>query len=325
VSKSDVKKTFELKKAIIAKELNSRIEEYENLIVKLGLRADVYDVHELVNYLEKSTKAGNEGINFIEFARGEVDKMKSDGRSNPAKNYELAIKNLEKFMAQQKIDTLYVSDISVKFLQDYERFVSGFGVRAPSLYIAAIRHLFYRARDEYNDEDEGVILIPNNPFKKYKVPKQNIAEKRGLTSDIIRQITDCNPKTERAKFAKDMFLLSFYLVGINAIDLYYCKPPVNGYLIYQRAKTKDRRSDRAEIHIKLEPEAMELYEKYKDETGERAFCFYKHFSDNHVFNRSINTGLKTIGNEIGVPKLTFRIRRLGRCICNYNHIDNNNL
>ena len=116
-------------------------------------------------------------------------------------------------MKQQKIETVYATDITTKFLQEYERFVSQFGVRAPSLYIAAIRHLFYCARDEYNDEDRGAMLIPNNPFKKYKVPKQNIATKRGLTSDVIRKVLEC--QTERAEFAKDMFALSFYLVGTN--------------------------------------------------------------------------------------------------------------
>ena len=182
-------------------------------------------------------------------------------------------------------------------------------MRAPSLYIAAVRHLFYLARDEYNDEDSGIILIPNNPFTKYKVPKQNIAAKRGLTSEVIRQIMECEPKTERAKFAMDMFLLSFYLVGTNAIDLYHCKPPINGYLIYQRAKTKDRRADRAEIHIRLEPEALQLYEKYRDETGEFAFGFYKHYSMYETFKNAIRKGIKVIGKMIGVPELTFYAAR----------------
>ena len=96
-----------------------------------------------------------------------------------------------------------------------------------------------------------------------------------------------------------------------------CQPPENGYLIYRRAKTEKRRSDGAEIRIRLEPEALALLEKYKDETGERAFCFYRRYSTVDSFGTAINgrnkdkvkKGLKAIGESVGVPGLTFYAAR----------------
>ena len=67
------------------------------------MRTDLYDVHELAGYLEKSTKINSEEIDFIDFSRGEIEKMKINGCNNPAKNYHLAINNLEKYMEQKKL------------------------------------------------------------------------------------------------------------------------------------------------------------------------------------------------------------------------------
>lgn len=75
------------------------------------------------------------------------------------------------------------------------------------------------------------------------------------------------PGTNRFNFAKDVFLLSFGLIGMNAIDLYNCTDYRNGRITYQRIKTKERRIDKAEISIKVEPEYQALVDKYRDPTG----------------------------------------------------------
>ena len=55
-----------------------------------------------------------------------------------------------------------------------------------------------------------------------------------------------------------MFMLMFYLIGINAVDLFTAKPSaiVNGRFEYTRAKTGRLYS------IKVEPEAMEIINRY---------------------------------------------------------------
>ena len=45
---------------------------------------------------------------------------------------------------------------------------------------------------------------------------------------------------------------------MNAIDLYNCTDYRNGRITYQRIKTKERRIDKAEISIKVEPEYQAL-------------------------------------------------------------------
>ena len=74
--------------------------------------------------------------------------------------------------------------------------------------------------------------------------------------------------------ARDVFALSFYLIGMNTVDLFNCDCIADGRITYQRTKTKNRRDDKAEISVKIEPEAMPLIEKYMDKTRRRVFKFY---------------------------------------------------
>lgn len=83
---------------------------------------------------------------------------------------------------------------------------------------------------------------------------------------------------------RDIGLLSFFLIGINTVDLYNCTGIRNGRLIYNRTKTKNRRQDKAKIDIRIEPEALALIEKYRDPTGVRLFEFHRKYANSDIFN-----------------------------------------
>ena len=175
--------------------------------------------------------------------------------------------------------------------------------------------MYNRAKREFNDEEAGVIRIPFSPFAKVDIPKAPITRKRALTVEQMRELakvpytsilqTGCN----RYNLAKDVFLLSFLLIGMNAVDLYNATDYENGRITYQRTKTRYRRADGAEISIRIEPEAQALFDKYKDPTGKRVFKFYKLYSSMNGFSVALNKGLKKIGNLLGIDDLEFYAAR----------------
>lgn len=90
-------------------------------------------------------------------------------------------------------------------------------------YIRYFRTLFNACRDKFNDLDVGVINISNYPFKKYKFRKvDRSAGFRSIEIDQLTQLINMDPETlmGRKKIARDMYLLSFYLIGINPTDLF---------------------------------------------------------------------------------------------------------
>lgn len=166
------------------------------------------------------------------------------------------------------------------------------------------RHLYNKAKRFYNDEDGGKILIPWSPFSKYKIPRDKATRKRAIEADTIdlpykmrknarfETVQNC-----RYNFAKDIFLLPFGLIGMNSADLYTYSDLANGTIIYNREKTKIRRTDEAEIHVDITPTISALVDKYRDRTGKRVFNCYKMYRDANAFNQTINKGLKEIGKS----------------------------
>jgi integrase len=197
-------------------------------------------------------------------------------------------------------------------------------------YMRNIRLLFNAAMDEYNDEDKDEMKIIHYPFRKYKLKKLPDNNKRNLTIEQIRQIRDVADEKlihERAIFARDIFMLSFYLVGANLVDLYESKRYQAGRIDYNRKKTKGRRHDKAFISIKVEPEALPLLEKYADKSGLHVFDFRSRYTTSHIFSSNVNKGLKIVAKACGItePLSTYYARHswatIARNKCNVSKDD----
>ena len=106
--------------------------------------------------------------------------------------------------------------------------------------------------------DEG--HIPRNPMRVIKKPRV-VVKKKALPVELIRQLRDLKTNYKASAFARDVFMLQLYLIGVNLVDLYAAEGLTNGRLEYIRHKTKKLYS------IKVEPEAMALIEKLRGDNG----------------------------------------------------------
>ena len=189
--------------------------------------------------------------------------------------------------------------------------------RMLSLYLGGLRHLYKEAQKKYNDYERGLFLIPSSPFDNFNVPKQEATRKRAVTASVIKkiwmlpykEIRKGHKATCRYNLAKDCFIMSFCLMGMNSVDLYNATEIDEGTIIYYRTKTKDRRLDNARMEVTVPQMIQPLIEKYKDKTGKRLFNFYQYYADEKSFNRSINIGLKEIGSILGVDDLEYYAAR----------------
>ena len=105
--------------------------------------------------------------------------------------------------------------------------------------------------------------------------------------------------------ALDCYRLSFCLMGMNSADLWAAEEYTDGMIVYHRAKTKDRRSDGAEMRVVVPDVVRDVFERWRDADGERVFSFHRRFSTPENLNKSINEGLKAVGREVGVEGLQF--------------------
>ena len=115
--------------------------------------------------------------------------------------------------------------------------------------------------------------------------------------------------TCRYNLAKDCFILSFCLMGMNSADLYNATDLKNGTITYNRMKTKERRLDGAKMQVDIPRLILPLIEKYRDKTDKRIFNFYQYYSNEKIFNKAINRGLKEIGALLGIDDLEYYAAR----------------
>ena len=89
----------------------------------------------------------------------------------------------------------------------------------------------------------------------FRSPKKPVSRKKALTKEQILSIMRFETKLKGVQIARDAFIISFLLCGINSVDLYYATGN-NGRVDYERRKTRGRRADNAFISIKIETELV---------------------------------------------------------------------
>jgi integrase len=153
-------------------------------------------------------------------------------------------------------------------------------------YIDILRSVFNTAIDE------GATSI--YPFRRLNMHKEP-TRKRALSIERLADIALAKPQKKKGELARDIFMLIFYLIGINMADLVRAtwKDVRDGRLEYKRAKTGRLYS------IKLEPEALAIIKKYKGK--ERLL---KEFERNVIEPVHIQMVNKWIRDVSGLPDIT---------------------
>lgn len=231
---------------------------------------------------------------FVAFSQTITAKMEK----GTADGYKYAFNAFKSFLGRDEID---INEIDKNIVADFRACIekrNGKGCRAASAYLEKLRHVHNVARDTYNDDDTGLVRIPRQPFKGM-VPPQPPSRHRALTLEQIRKVVAAQPVTRRGRLAKDVFLLSFCLIGMNTADIFTIdKSSIrDGVLTYNRRKTDSRRSDKAMMSVKVESEAAEIMTRWQ-------LPFSMRYADFRDFNTAVNEGLGEVAELCGLEGLT---------------------
>ena len=326
ITSKDLTKSLKFKEdTSIKRAIDGLVLYYREQCFKLQLDQNHYSLDEIIEFLNGEQEK-QQTIDFIKFSREWIASTTIKG----APNYTTAINALVRFVGKEELD---INFITLDFLEQFKAFLIGerdartkklmqqgkrvTSNRTLSLYLVSIKKLFNEAKRKFNKKDKNLILIPNSPFEDFKIPKQEATRKRAIPADIIKKVWKLPYKdmkkgyksTCRYNLAKDCFILSFCLMGINSADLYNATEMRGNTIIYNRTKTKARRLDGAKMMVDIPKIVQPLIDKYKDSTGKRLFNFYQYYGDEKTFNKAINSGLKEIGAILEVDDLEYYAAR----------------
>ncbi|MBO8467548.1 MAG: site-specific integrase [Bacteroidetes bacterium] len=214
--------------------------------------------------------------NFIRYFKMFTESREKEGTKNV---YRQTLARMEAF--DNGIGHKTFEEINLQWLRDFEKFLSqtARSANARAIHFRNIRALFNYAIDEE--------VTSFYPFRKFKIKSQP-TPKRSLSAEQLRSLIN-TPVEEYQEKYRDLFVLMFYLCGVNAVDLLNAGPEAvqNGRLEYIRAKTHKAYS------VKIEPEAERLIRKY---TGKGHLLCIMDTRTNYLdFLRRMDKALKEIG------------------------------
>lgn len=243
------------------KALRAILISYEDKILRLGLDLRKMNINGLVAYLK------NEGDNdFYRMSQIVISKCRKEGRISRARIYEATVKQLKEYTDKE----LNFDDFSQSFVDEFcDHLRKTCNVNTAIVYLDAIKTIFHTA-------DKKV------PFKVNLKPVPVL--KKALDIEDIKKIKD-NPGTE-------LFMLLFYLQGINLKDLLYLRPSDyhKGRISFVRSKTK------VPVSCKVYPVSESIIKSFRGEKYLLNFLdendSYKHYV---VVYTTINRELKKYG------------------------------
>lgn len=162
--------------------------------------------------------------------------------------YERALKWIRKY--DLEIEFKDIEQLDRKWLEGLDKAMSVTNKKnSRSIMLRSVRAVFSHANEEG--------IVKTDPFIGFDL-REETTVKRSMSLETLRTIRDWKVSPWQEEY-RDMFMLMFYLVGINAADLFLAKKEqmVDGRLNYKRKKTGKLYS------VKIQPEAMAIIEKYQ--------------------------------------------------------------
>lgn len=291
LSDDDIAKSGKIVSRKIQKIIDDKINDIKDRLydLEVDLMGGSVDIDWIMTHLPKEDGT----LDFFAYAERWIEKSTNKGKHN----YSIMLNSLERYNGCRKLP---FSVIDYSFLDNYKRFLDGHP-RAQSLYLGLIRHLFNEAIREYNTGIKKV--IESNPFDSFKIPRDIPKTKdRVISEENLVKVFNFKG-TKRVAMARDCYILSFCLIGMNSVDLYNCADYKDGVISYERSKTKDKRADNAYIEVRVPDLAKSIVKRYRGIS--RVFDFYKRYTNAANFNKHINKGLHAIADELGIPRFDF--------------------
>ncbi len=273
-----------------------KTKQYQEQLIEFKAENKEFTVTTLVEKLTNPTKPKTVGELFTE----QIQRYKTAKRTGYALSIQQVYNSLIKY---NKHLNIYFSDIDVTWLKKYEEWLRSAGLAENTIGIR-----FRTLRAVYNIALEQKIVKPDYyPFKSYKVSKlHSVTAKRAITKDNVTAVInyDYTNKGFYTQLAVDLFTFSYFMGGINFVDMAYIihSHIIDNRLVYTRTKTHKL------IKLPLQPKAVELIQKYQ--TKDRPYIFpilsAFHKTEQQQRNRihkvitKVNKHLKDIGEELSL-------------------------
>ena len=273
----------------ICERIRQDIERFTKIDRKLYSIGLIYTVDDVIDEFNRYVHE----YSLFNFMESIIAKLIQNGRLRTSETYRAALSSFRKFREDEDI---MLDCLTSEIMEAYEAWHKGRGVvpNTISFYNRILRAVYNRAV-------EGDIIENRNPFRHVYTGVDKTV-KRALPLTVIRKIKVLDLSLYPSlDFARDMFLMSFYLRGMSFIDMAFLRKSdlKNGYITYRRRKTGQQ------LIIEWAKEMQIILDKYPENASGYLLPIIRNPSANERcayrnIGYNINHNLKIIAGMVGV-------------------------
>lgn len=267
--------------------LRNLLNDYDERLERIPSPED-YTCKELRDLL-KSMRHHSSTATFSQVSEQYQKELIEDGRGSYAGMLQNSLRLFRDFSGGD----MFLSEISTVTISEFERWLKRKGLSQTyiSMTLSMTRTIINRAIRAQ------LVTYQLHPFAYWKRPAEEERE-IDISVEELAAIRDSQPKLKKQRIARDLFMLSYYLGGINLIDLLNIDFRGVSVLEYVRHKSRNTKTSDKRISFTIQPEAKELIRKWTNRNTGKLDFGYKFSYKN--FLQFITRSIKSLAKDLDI-------------------------
>lgn len=276
--------------AVLNKKLRNLLNEYQEKLDAIK-HPNLYDCKQLreilVNGMREEESATFQAVS-LEYVK-ELEEAGSIG-------YSKMIERNNRYFSEFVKGNILLADITPELIEGYSRFLrikKGIGDTTNSMLMRQTKTIINKGIKR------RIVKYEVHPFINFKIPSSP-AREIDISLESFNKIRMAQPTEKKFRVAHDLFCLSFYLGGINLVDLLSIDFRNIEVLEYVRKKTRTTTQGKNTISFTIPGAAKEIIKKWINRNTGKLDFGYKFSYPN--FSRYLTRSLASLAKRLGITE-----------------------
>lgn len=265
--------------------LRNLLNTYQDALDRINTNS--YTCAQIVDYLSNMRQGST---SFSEAADSYISDLIKEGRRSTAELYRRTCDYFLDFTGRD----LMLEGITPRTVKEFDLYLRDRGLNPATrgTYLVRLKAVINRAiRDKK-------VAYDTHPFEYYEKPESSVRE-LDISVEDIRLIRDADLKEKSLRMARDLFMLSYYLGGINLVDLMQINFKGRTTIEYIRQKSKNTKKGDKKVCFTIPEEAWPIIRRWMGKIGKLDFG-YKYTYDN--FRKYVTHEIVRLGERLGIQQ-----------------------
>ena len=276
--------------AFINTKLRLMMNEYQERLDRIS-NQNLYTCRQLKDILMNSAVA-KESSTFQDVCRKYISELEEEGR----KSYASLLERNNRYFTEFTKGDILLSDITPVLIEGYSRFLKvkkGVGDTTLGMMMSRTRTIINRGIKRQ------LVKYDVHPFLNYSISASKVREV-DLSIETFNKIRLAHPDERKLRVAHDLFCLSFYLGGINLVDLLQVNFKGTDTLEYVRVKTRNTVVGIRTISFSIPEPAKVIIDRWMNRNTGKLDFGYKFSYPN--CSRYLTRSLAALAKELGITE-----------------------